>query len=150
MRSSFRRGARPRARSAFLLTLFFHDTREPLLQLGAPSTMVLRRTSEYRAAIRLLSSPLGRASGTGPAPRRATVAPLPFAASTVPKLLRKLAVTLTRLMRSQLSCDGQKTLFISNNMASQQRNDVTCSGHNLPSARPTVDMFNVSRQRCIG
>ena len=53
-------------------------------------------------------------------------------------------------MRSQLSCDGQKTLFISINMASQQRNDVTCSGHNLPSARPTVDMFNVSRQRSIG
>ena len=43
--------------------------------------MLERRMSEYWASRRPDKSPLGLAIGTGPAPRRATVAPPPLAAS---------------------------------------------------------------------
>ena len=67
------------------------------------------------------------------------------------EFLRELSMTLTRLVRSKLRRHGEKALFISVDMASQQCNDVASSGHSLPSARPMVVIFdiNVVMQACI-
>lgn len=138
-----RRGDRPRAQ-ALLLALLLEHPRQLIVELR-------RQHHAVEADIRVPGSKQAgqRASGLhdrnrpGPAPRDSPSLAL-GSVDQLTKLLGKLAVTLTRLVRGKLRRHREEAILISGDVALQQCNDVARRRHGVLIKSPKPGPFDPS------